>query len=166
MVHYTSVKIPYLNRTIFIAKRNNQVCRISFSKNGNRFVKLLNMEFGEKIVNSKVRLRNEITQLKQYFEGKRKEFKFGLYLVGTEFQKKVWKQMMKIKYGETISYLTLAERINNKNAVRAVGNACGRNPISVVVPCHRVIANDGSLGGFGGGLGLKKRMLKLEKVSV
>lgn len=101
-------------------------------------------------------------QLRSYFAGERTGFNLQLVLEGTEFQKKVWTALQTIPYGETISYKELAERIGNPTAVRAVGAANGANPIPIIIPCHRVIGNDGSLTGFGGGLPLKKKLLQLE----
>jgi len=103
-----------------------------------------------------------IHQLQEYFSGKRKTFDLTLIPEGTAFQKAVWQELQNIPYGETISYKTLAERIGNPRAVRAVGAANGANPIPIIIPCHRVIGNDGRLTGFGGGLPLKKRLLELE----
>ena len=103
-----------------------------------------------------------IDQLHSYFAGKLTAFDLALILEGTEFQKKVWMALQTIPYGETISYKELAERIGNPSAVRAVGAANGANPIPIIIPCHRVIGNDGSLTGFGGGLPLKKKLLQLE----
>ncbi len=104
-----------------------------------------------------------INQLKAYFKGERTRFDLELNIQGTEFQKIVWKELVKIPYGETISYGQLAERIGNPKASRAVGMANGKNPISIIVPCHRVIGKNGSLTGFGGGLEVKKNLLEFEK---
>lgn len=101
-------------------------------------------------------------QLQEYFEGRRKEFNLPLLLRGTEFQKKVWQGLCTIPYGETISYKELAGIIGNPKAVRAVGGANNKNPIMIIVPCHRVIGADGSLVGFGCGLHVKKLLLELE----
>jgi len=103
-----------------------------------------------------------IRQLQAYFRGELKEFDLPLALAGTEFQLRVWDTLREIPYGETISYLQLAERIGNPKAVRAVGLANGSNPIPIIVPCHRVIGSDGSLTGFGGGISTKKKLLELE----
>ncbi len=103
-----------------------------------------------------------IQQLQAYFAGERKNFDLALILEGTDFQKRVWTALRKIPYGETISYKELAEMIGRPKAVRAVGAANGANPIPIIIPCHRVIGNDGSLTGFGGGLPLKKQLLELE----
>jgi methylated-DNA-[protein]-cysteine S-methyltransferase len=103
-----------------------------------------------------------VGQLKAYFAGQRTSFELPLVLVGTDFQKEVWMALREIPYGETISYKELAESIGRPKAVRAVGAANGANPIPIIIPCHRVIGNDGSLTGFGGGLPLKKKLLELE----
>jgi methylated-DNA-[protein]-cysteine S-methyltransferase len=101
-------------------------------------------------------------QLKEYFAGERVDFDVPISLKGTEFQRKVWAELRNIPYGITISYGELARRIGNPNAVRAAGLANGRNPISIIVPCHRVIGANGSLTGYGGGLPRKETLLKLE----
>jgi len=101
-------------------------------------------------------------QLKEYFAGKRREFDLPLRMEGTEFQRRVWRELTKIPFGETRSYGQLAKRLNNPNGSRAVGLANGRNPIAVIVPCHRVIGADGSLTGFGGGLDRKEWLLTHE----
>jgi methylated-DNA-[protein]-cysteine S-methyltransferase len=101
-------------------------------------------------------------QLKEYFAGKRREFDLPLRMEGTEFQQRVWRELTKIPFGETRSYGQLAKRLNNPNGSRAVGLANGRNPIAIIVPCHRVIGADGSLTGFGGGLDRKEWLLTHE----
>jgi methylated-DNA-[protein]-cysteine S-methyltransferase len=103
-----------------------------------------------------------IRQLRSYFAGERKDFDLPLILEGTDFQLSVWHNLRKIPYGETISYLQLAEKIGNPKAVRAVGLANGANPIPIIIPCHRVIGSNGSLTGFGGGLPAKQKLLALE----
>ena len=102
-------------------------------------------------------------ELDRYFEGKLKQFSTRLAFNGTPFQNQVWQELTRIPYGETISYLALAKRIDNPKAVRAVGMANGANPIAIIVPCHRVIGSNGSLTGFGGGLPTKRALLELEK---
>ncbi|MCR4416355.1 MAG: methylated-DNA--[protein]-cysteine S-methyltransferase [Ignavibacteria bacterium] len=105
-----------------------------------------------------------IKQLDEYFQGRRKSFDLKLNPAGTEFQRRVWKELLKIPYGKTLSYGDISKRIKNKSAVRAVGQAIGKNPISIVIPCHRVIGSDGSLTGYASGLWRKKWLLKLEGV--
>ena len=107
-------------------------------------------------------LREAARQLKAYFAGKLTRFDLELAPEGTDFQRRVWKALRTISYGKTISYKELAEKIGNPKAVRAVGGANGRNPIPIVIPCHRVIGADGSLTGFGGGVGVKYALLALE----
>jgi len=102
-------------------------------------------------------------ELNEYFAGKRTEFTVPLHLVGTDFQKKVWSELLKIPYGETISYKQLAERTGDPNASRAVANANGMNKIALIVPCHRVIGANGKLTGYAGGLERKEFLLSLEK---
>jgi methylated-DNA-[protein]-cysteine S-methyltransferase len=103
-----------------------------------------------------------VRQLREYFAGKRAEFDLPLAPAGTAFQQTVWRQLQEIPYGETISYGELARRVGNPKASRAVGSANGANPLAIVIPCHRVIAGDGTLGGFGGGLPTKQILLALE----
>jgi len=103
-----------------------------------------------------------IQQLNEYFAGKRQEFDLPLRLDGTEFQMLVLQELRRIPYGETTSYGDIAERIGRPKAVRAVGAANGRNPIPIIVPCHRVIGASGDLTGFGGGLDTKEKLLRLE----
>ncbi|HSX10575.1 MAG TPA: methylated-DNA--[protein]-cysteine S-methyltransferase [Chlamydiales bacterium] len=102
-------------------------------------------------------------QLNEYFQGKRKAFDLPLVINGTDFQIQAWDQLLKIPYGTTISYGEQAERMGNKNKARAVGMANGLNPISIVVPCHRVVGSNGHLVGFGGGLDKKAYLLRLEQ---
>lgn len=101
-------------------------------------------------------------QLDEYFAGTRKDFDLPLAPQGTSFQKNVWQTLATIPYGETISYAQLAQRVGKSTAMRAVGAANGRNPLPIVLPCHRVIGADGSLTGFGGGLPTKQFLLELE----
>jgi len=101
-------------------------------------------------------------QLNDYFSGKRKTFSLKLDFTGTDFQKKVWEALLTIPFGETRSYAQIAQQIERPRAVRAVGAAIGRNPISIVAPCHRVLGSDGTLMGFAGGLPSKARLLSLE----
>ncbi|MCC7304228.1 methylated-DNA--[protein]-cysteine S-methyltransferase [bacterium] len=102
-------------------------------------------------------------QLSEYFEGKRKEFNLPLKFSGTELQEKSWKYLQTIPYGKTVSYQEEADGVGNSKAVRAVANANGRNFISIIIPCHRVIGKNGTLTGYGGGLWRKEWLLKHEK---
>ena len=104
-------------------------------------------------------------QLEQYFAGKRTSFDVALDLIGTDFQQQAWRALCRIPYGKTISYGQQASNIKKPKAFRAVGSANGKNPIPIIVPCHRVVAGDGSLGGYSLGLKMKKQLLALEGVS-
>ncbi|MGC9540748.1 methylated-DNA--[protein]-cysteine S-methyltransferase [Streptomyces sp. UG1] len=106
-----------------------------------------------------------IDQLEAYFRGELKEFTLELRLNGTDFQRRVWNQLCTIPYGETRSYGQLADALGNSGASRAVGLANGKNPIGIIVPCHRVVGTNGSLTGYGGGLDRKKRLLDFESGS-
>lgn len=107
-----------------------------------------------------------IAQLDEYFAGARRKFDLPLAPRGTPFQLKVWRELRKIPYGRTITYAVLARRAGNAAACRAVGAANGRNPLPIIVPCHRVIGSDGSLTGFGGGIEAKRKLLRLEGADV
>lgn len=102
-------------------------------------------------------------QLREYFAGKRKGFDLPLRLEGTEFQRKAWRELQRIPYGRTISYGEQAKRLGVAKGTRAVGTANGKNPIAIIVPCHRVVARGGKLGGYGGGLPAKRTLLALEE---
>ena len=127
----------------------------------NRIKKGLNADFvkGDDAVLEKTRV-----ELEEYLNKDRKEFDIPLLMVGSDFQKSVWGALMRVPYGTTSTYLALAKEINNEKAVRAVANANGANAISII-PCHRVVGSDGKLVGYGGGLAVKKRLLKLEQSS-
>lgn len=105
-------------------------------------------------------------ELKEYFQGMRKKFTVPMELQGTAFQKKVWAALTKVPYGKTRSYGEQAQSIGNKKGVRAVGAANGRNPIPIIIPCHRVIASTGHLHGFGGGLSAKQKLLEIEGLEI
>ena len=107
-------------------------------------------------------LRDCVIQLKEYFQGTRNQFSLTLNPKGTDFQKKVWNELQKIPYGKTITYLDLAKKLGNVKSIRAAANANGKNPIWIVIPCHRVIGADGSLVGYAGGLQRKKWLLDHE----
>jgi methylated-DNA-[protein]-cysteine S-methyltransferase len=107
-------------------------------------------------------LQKAVAQLNDYFEGKRTDFSFKINPSGTEFQQKVWKGLLEIPFGKTMSYLELSKKLGDAKAIRAVASANGKNPLWVVVPCHRVIGTDGSLTGYAGGLWRKKWLLEHE----
>lgn len=107
-------------------------------------------------------LQECVDQLQDYFEGKRKSFHIKLNPIGTFFQKKVWNELLNIPHSKTLSYLTLARKLGDAKAIRAVANANGKNPLWIVIPCHRVIGTDGSLTGYAGGLHRKEWLLNHE----
>ncbi|MBL8809823.1 MAG: methylated-DNA--[protein]-cysteine S-methyltransferase [Planctomycetaceae bacterium] len=111
-------------------------------------------------------LKSVVQQLQAYFAGKLSQFDVPLAPEGTAFQKKVWKALCKVKFGVTASYGDIAKSIGNPAACRAVGLANGRNPIAIIIPCHRIIGTNGKLVGYGGGLGRKKTLLSLEGIEI
>jgi len=119
----------------------------------------------EGIIQETSLIQEAFRQLTEYLKGKRKAFELPLNPKGTDFQKRVWRALCEIPYGETRSYKQIAEAIGNPKAVRAVGMANNRNPITIVVPCHRVIGANGKLVGYGGGLEMKEFLLRLESIS-
>lgn len=129
----------------------------------------LNPKKDSQEISTATKLRNDdpylfgiFNQLKEYFAGTRKEFEVPLEIEGTDFQKRVWNELRKIPYGKTISYKTLSEKLGDVKAIRAVGTANGKNPIAIIIPCHRVIGADGSLVGYAGGKAIKEKLLHLE----
>ena len=117
---------------------------------------------GEVSVSIPKELKQAVTQLQEYFEGKRIDFNLKLNPKGTEFQQRVWQELLNIPFGKTLSYLELSKKLGDVKAIRAVASANGKNPLWIVVPCHRVIGTDGSLTGYAGGLWRKKWLLEHE----
>lgn len=126
----------------------------------NRLKKTLNAKF---VVQDNKILKETRRQITEYFMAERKIFNLPILSVGSDFQKQVWNALLKIKYGETASYLDIAKYIGNEKAVRAVASANGANAIAIIIPCHRIIGSNGELVGYGGGLPIKKRLLNLEE---
>jgi methylated-DNA-[protein]-cysteine S-methyltransferase len=121
--------------------------------------------FKKKIKSDNAVIDKTIKELDEYFAGRRKEFDIPLLFVGTDFQKKVWNELLKIPFGQTVSYMDIARKIKEPKGVRAVANAIGANPMSIIVPCHRVIASNNTLGGYAGGLKAKKALIERERVN-
>jgi methylated-DNA-[protein]-cysteine S-methyltransferase len=117
-------------------------------------------------VNETALLKDAHKQISEYLKGERRSFDLPLSPSGTEFQQRVWKALTGIPYGETVTYEDLARKVGNEKACRAVGMANNRNPISLIIPCHRVIGKNGKLTGYGGGLGIKEYLLKLERGNI
>ena len=159
--------------TLYFFRTPSPVGPLSFVASDKGLVRL---EFGDRILpfnpravelkESQQSLTPYVTELEEYFAGKRREFSIPLDLRGTEFQLKCWRALLAIPYGETRSYRDLARTIGHPQAFRAVGMSNNRNPIAIIVPCHRVIAADGSLCGYGGGLDIKRKLLDLESAPV
>jgi len=139
---------------LFIAEDDGVICNIFFNK------EKIFKDYEER---ETPLIKKTIKQLDEYFNKKRKTFDLPLDLKGTEFQKKVWEELLKIPFGKTLSYGQLAAKTGNPKASRAVGMANNRNPIPIIIPCHRVIGSDGSLTGYAGGLELKKFLLEHEQ---
>lgn len=162
MIYYTAFNSPI--GKIFIAKSKKGVCRIGLP--GETKESFLNWiqryASGEDSVEDSAILSSEVVELKRYFAGDLTEFSFSVDLIASPFRQKVLAMVRKIPYGTTASYKEIAERMGTPSAVRAVGNANAHNPIPIVIPCHRVIAHDGSLGGYGAGIELKGQLLELE----
>ena len=163
IISYSCLDSPF--GPVFIAETIRGLCFVSLSKiSETKFQSLLKKRFRKDAIRDDRKLKNVIHELSSYFNGQRVSFKSILDLsIGTEFQRKVWKKVSEIPYGELRSYKWIADEIGNPNAVRAVGNAVGKNPVPPIIPCHRVIRSDGKLGGFSSGIALKKWLLKLEK---
>lgn len=125
--------------------------------------KIDNAKLGEDFEENARVFKEVIEQLTQYFSGERRSFDLPLAPDGTDFQQRVWCELQQVPYGETTNYGEIAARMGNPRACRAVGLANGRNPIPIIIPCHRIIGKDGSLTGFGGGLKVKKQLLSLEE---
>ncbi|NJM78784.1 MAG: methylated-DNA--[protein]-cysteine S-methyltransferase [Flavobacterium sp.] len=134
--------------------------KIKGDENGVAVISIL--QEGEISKKIPLELKGVVKELNEYFEGKRTVFTFQLNPKGTDFQKKVWKALLTIPYGKTVSYLDLSKQLGDVKAIRAVASANGKNPLWIVVPCHRVIGTDGSLTGYAGGLWRKKWLLDHE----
>lgn len=135
--------------------------KIKGDEDGISSISILNSD--EKITDIiPIELEDCAQQLHEYFEGKRTQFDLNLNPEGTDFQKKVWDQLLTIPYGKTLSYLQLSQQLGDVKAIRAVANANGKNPLWIVVPCHRIIGSDGSLTGYAGGLHRKQWLLEHE----
>ena len=143
--------------TITLSESNGSILELSFKK----------IEISDNyVIQETTLLHNASIQLKEYFLGYRKDFSLPLNPIGTPFQKKVWETLLLIPYGETRSYKEIAILIGNPKACRAIGMANNKNPISLFIPCHRVIGSNGKLVGYGGGLNVKKLLLDLESNNI
>lgn len=155
MIFYTHVQSPV--GPLLLAASDEGLHLIEFQRPRHPMARLPDWHEGEHEA-----IRLAARQLAEYFAGRRRDFDLPLAPRGTEFQRSVWHALASIPYGQTVSYAQLAQRVGRPSAVRAVGAANGRNPLPLVLPCHRVIGSDGSLTGFGGGLPTKEFLLRLE----
>ncbi len=158
-VYYTEMKCPL--GTLVLESDGRALTRVRLPGEPKPAAGRDNHDSDDRVRDAKP-FREATTQLREYFAGTRRTFDLPLAPRGTPFQLKVWRELRKIPYGSTITYAVLAHRAGNDKACRAVGAANGRNPLPIIVPCHRVIGTNGSLTGFGGGLAAKHRLLKLE----
>ena len=156
-IRYTSTDSPF--GEILVAQSGKGLTHIRFASSTKPEPPLADWEYVEDLKSEAVQ------QIQAYFKGALKDFTISLDLEGTPFQMKVWKTLLKVPYGQTISYAELARRIGQPKAIRAVGGANGKNPIPIVVPCHRVIGSDGSLTGYGSGVHIKAALLEHERNS-
>jgi len=146
---------------LLIAEESGAVCRAAFCDNKGKMIN--NKTLPDFVYSETSLIKNAAKQLDEYFNKKRKDFNFPLVLHGTDFQVDVWKALQQIPYGETRSYGEIAAAIGRPKASRAAGMANNRNPIVIIVPCHRVIGGNGNLVGYAGGLDLKQKLLEIEK---
>lgn len=165
-IYYNTFKSPV--GEILATRTERGLNFVSFPKNTwENFISALSRDKSINLIEDEKRFSSLKKDLKAYFSGRKVDFKESLDLKGgTEFQKRVWKAMLKIPFGQTRSYGWLAQQVGEKSKARAVGSACRANPIPIIIPCHRVIREDGSLGGYGGGLGMKRRLLRIEGVKI
>ena len=146
---------------IGLASSERGLVRLGFYRSERQFVEWVKERYPEASWDEEF-FQPLFKQLDRYFQGRRVEFRFPLDLRGTEFQVKVWRKLTEIPYGEVRSYKWVAEQVGRPRAHRAVGNAVASNPIAIIIPCHRVIRSDRSIGGYGYGIGMKKKLLQLE----
>ncbi len=163
-IYYTSFKSPWLKK-IFVASTEKGVCMVDFLTSEKEFLKKLREKYPFEVIRSDQKNKEAIHQIKKYLKGKLKQFDCRLDYRGTPFQRKVWKALRKIPYGERRSYKEVAETIGHPKAFRAVGNANGKNPIPLIIPCHRVMESNGGWGGFGHGIKVKRKLLEFEKAN-
>ena len=162
MIAYTSIETKI--GTLFLASSKKGICKIGLprKKTSTNLDWLKNHFPDDEIVEDKKYLSKLTGELKQYFSGQLKNFESPIDLQISPFRKKALLAVSEIPCGQTASYKEIAEKINNPKAVRAVGSANANNPIPILIPCHRVIAQNGSMGGYGGGLIMKRKLLELE----
>jgi O-6-methylguanine DNA methyltransferase len=165
-ISYAKMKTP-LGAHLWTARSERGICRIEFNHSESEFRTMLARIWPEAaLVKDKATLQKPLAELEEYFAGQRRKFTFPLAPEGTAFQQKVWQAVSAIPFGQVTTYKNIAKKIGKSPAVRAVGHANGSNPLPIVIPCHRVIGSNGDLCGYGGGLGLKKKLLQLEGATI
>ncbi len=160
---YAHAILTPLGSAVAVVDDNNALVQLSLRPFGDTTDAEVFPVRGEAAAWDAARLAPVAAQLQEYFRGERTTFDLPLALHGTPFQRRVWDEMMRIPYGTTLSYKQLAERVGRPDACRAVGGASGKNPIWIVVPCHRIVGSGGTLTGYAGGLTTKQRLLTLER---
>ena len=161
-IFYASLKSDILGKEVFIAATREGICRITFGTEKSFLQEIKSLYNTSLIHKNENQLEQALSELNKYFRGIPTDLTLKLDLHGSDFQKRVWKSLLNIPYGKTASYKDIAAMIGAPYAIRAVGGACGKNPVPIIVPCHRVISADGNLGGYSGGLRIKMALLKLE----
>lgn len=153
---------------LYVAATERGLCFISAGPEGEAELKKFHQEYfqGQQLQKDKHKMEKYQQDIEGFLLGKKQAFQSKLEFYGTNFQQDVWKALLAIPYGETRSYTQIAQEINRPEAVRAIANAIGKNPLLFVVPCHRVIRKDGNLSGFRAGIAMKKKLLQLEKLKV
>lgn len=149
---------------ILVASSERGVCKIAFSTDEDKFVHDVSSKFHGNVIRADARLHSVIELLDSYFRGKPIRSRVDLDLRGTDFQRRVWSEVSKIPYGKTLTYKKIAYAIKRPKASRVVGNAVGSNPVPLIIPCHRVVRSDGSLGGYAYGTSLKRKLLEMERI--
>jgi methylated-DNA-[protein]-cysteine S-methyltransferase len=151
--------------TLYIVTTEERVVYISLTSKEEKFVfEYLKKRYGKMKQEKNRMIENTLIQISDYLKKNREVFELPIYLEGTEFQKKVWTELLEIPYGETVSYKDIAIRIGKPKGARAIGQAINKNPIGIIVPCHRVIGSNNNLTGYAGGLDIKEYLLNLERL--
>lgn len=165
VLYYGQIKAPL---PLHLVVSEKGICYIGFENKGldKIIVRLKKFQPNFRIIENEEKIAKYRNQLKEYLQGKRGEFDISFDIGGTDFQESVWEALRKIPYGKTCTYGEIAAKIGRPKAVRAVGSAIGANPVSIIIPCHRVISKSGGLAGFGGGLQVKQQLLKIEGVAM
>jgi methylated-DNA-[protein]-cysteine S-methyltransferase len=161
MIYYTQIKTQIGN--LRLVRDNDYLLRVYLPNEDISEQILQKIYPNENIVENKSGFDDIVNQLTEYFAGKRKHFTIKTKIEISPFYKKALTEVAKVSYGKTVSYSQIAQKLNNPKAARAVGSANARNPFPIIIPCHRIIANNGNLGGYAGGLKMKKYLLKFEK---